>query len=144
MELCSFIKVGFVTEVGCFTKLTTNDQTLQGYYSGAILKFRLTFPPNYPERPPDVHFITDVFHPLVSQQDGLFSLTPRLPNWRSVKRLFLIYILLLILQLIMVPSLGRPKEHHVFDVLFWIKSAFKKQALDQIKEKDCLNKEAFR
>ncbi|KAG8806039.1 hypothetical protein FRC17_005204, partial [Serendipita sp. 399] len=37
-----------------------------------------------------------------------------------------------------------PKEHHVFDVLFWIKSAFKKRALDQLKEKDCLNKEAFR
>lgn len=38
----------------------------------------------------------------------------------------------------------RPKDHHVFDVLHWIKAAFKKHALDEIKEIDCLNKEAFR
>ncbi|PVG02692.1 UBC-like protein [Serendipita vermifera] len=91
----------------------------KGYYSGAILKFRLSFPSNYPEKAPQVHFVTDVFHPLVSQRDGLFSLTPRIPTWR-------------------------PREHHVFDVLFWLKSAFKQHALDQLKEKDCLNKEAYR
>ncbi|KAF5388022.1 hypothetical protein D9615_000392 [Tricholomella constricta] len=38
----------------------------------------------------------------------------------------------------------RPKENHVFDILHYIKAAFKKQALDEIKESDCLNKEAFR
>ncbi|KAI0080882.1 UBC-like protein [Panus rudis PR-1116 ss-1] len=91
----------------------------QGYYADSILKFRLTFPPNYPERPPSVQFLTDVFHPLISQQDGAFNLAPRFRPWR-------------------------PKEHHVFDVLHWIKAAFKKSALDGIKEVDCLNKEAFR
>lgn len=39
---------------------------------------------------------------------------------------------------------GRPKEHHVYDVLHVIKASFKKQALDEIKEHDCLNKEAYR
>ncbi|CAL1700996.1 unnamed protein product [Somion occarium] len=91
----------------------------QGYYADSILKFRLIFPPNYPERPPAVQFVTDVFHPLISQQDGSFNLAPRFRPWR-------------------------PKEHHVFDVLHWIKAAFKKHALDDIKEHDCLNKEAFR
>lgn len=43
-----------------------------------------------------------------------------------------------------LPTLRRPKEHHVFDVLHWVKAAFKKHALDEIKEADCLNKEAFR
>lgn len=38
----------------------------------------------------------------------------------------------------------RPKEHHAFDVLHWIKVAFKKHALDQFEESDCFNKEAFR
>lgn len=38
----------------------------------------------------------------------------------------------------------RPKEHHVFDVLHWVKASFKKHALDGIKDHDCLNKEAFR
>ncbi|PCH41532.1 UBC-like protein [Wolfiporia cocos MD-104 SS10] len=91
----------------------------QGYYADAILKFRITFPPDYPERPPAVRFLTDVFHPLVTQQDGTFNLAPRFKPWK-------------------------PKEHHSFDVLHWIKAAFKKHALDEIKEADCLNKEAYR
>ncbi|KDR83764.1 hypothetical protein GALMADRAFT_236124 [Galerina marginata CBS 339.88] len=90
----------------------------QGYYADSILKFRLTFPDNYPESPPAVDFVTDVFHPLVSQT-GSFNLNPRFRPWR-------------------------PKEHHVFDVLHWIKVAFKKHALDQFVESDCFNKEAFR
>ncbi|KAH9900014.1 UBC-like protein [Cubamyces lactineus] len=91
----------------------------QGYYTDSILKFRLIFPSNYPEQPPTVQFLTDVFHPLISQQDGTFNLAPRFRPWR-------------------------PKEHHVFDVLHWVKAAFKKHALDDIKEADCFNKEAYR
>ncbi|KAJ7904476.1 UBC-like protein [Mycena olivaceomarginata] len=91
----------------------------QGYYADAILKFRLTFPTNYPESPPVVQFVTDVvFHPLISHS-GIFNLAPRFRPWR-------------------------PKEHRVFDVLHWIKAAFKKHALDEIRESDCLNKEAYR
>ena len=55
-----------------------------GYYTDSILKFRLTFPSNYPERPPVVQFLTDVFHPLISQQDGTFNLAPRFRPWRCV------------------------------------------------------------
>lgn len=92
----------------------------QGYYADAILKFRLTFPNNYPESPPTVQFVAEdvVFHPLVSHS-GIFNLAPRFRPWR-------------------------PKEHRVFDVLHWIKAAFKKHALDEIRESDCLNKEAYR
>ncbi|TRM67624.1 ubiquitin-conjugating enzyme/RWD-like protein [Schizophyllum amplum] len=90
----------------------------QGYYSDAVLKFRLAFPRNYPEHPPLVQFVTDVFHPLIAQ-DGTFNLAPRFRPWR-------------------------PKEHHAFDVLHWVKAAFKKHALDALEEVDCLNKEAYR
>nr|GAT59410.1 UBC-like protein [Mycena chlorophos] len=91
----------------------------QGYFADAVFKFRLTFPPTYPDSPPQVKFTSDVFHPLVSPNSGTFNLAPRFRPWR-------------------------PKEHRVFDVLHWIKAAFKKHALDEIKEVDCLNKEAFR
>lgn len=48
----------------------------------------------------------------------------------------------LCVRLIRYPA--RPKEHHAFDVLHWVKAAFKKHALDGFQESDCFNKEAFR
>ncbi|KAI0682565.1 ubiquitin-conjugating enzyme/RWD-like protein [Cytidiella melzeri] len=91
----------------------------QSYYTDSIFKFQITFSTKYPDRPPVVQFLTDVFHPLILQQDGTFNLAPRFSPWR-------------------------PKEHHIFDVLHWIKALFKKHALDDVEEVDCLNKEAFR
>ncbi|KAL5536139.1 hypothetical protein ACEPAF_4244 [Sanghuangporus sanghuang] len=90
-----------------------------GYYADSILKFRVRFPFTYPARPPTVTFATDVFHPLVSNEDGMLNLEPRFSPWR-------------------------PKQDHVFHLLHWIKVIFKKDALDNIKESDALNKEAFR
>ncbi|KAF5370103.1 hypothetical protein D9758_001060 [Tetrapyrgos nigripes] len=90
----------------------------QGYYADSVLKFRLTFPQNYPDRPPVVQFINDVFHPLVSAQ-GVFNLAPQIRVWR-------------------------PNQHHVFDVLHFVKAAFKRDVLDKIEESDCYNKEAYR
>lgn len=55
----------------------------------SILKFRLTFPTDYPERPPMVQFMTDVFHPLISQQDGTFNLAPKFRPWRCVRLTYL-------------------------------------------------------
>ncbi|KAF9009089.1 ubiquitin-conjugating enzyme/RWD-like protein [Cyathus striatus] len=90
----------------------------QGYYADAILKFRIVFPSSYPQQPPGVQFSTDIFHPLIDQI-GDFNLSAFFQRWR-------------------------PDEHRVFHVLHWIKVAFKKHALDQFKESDCLNKEGFR
>ncbi|KAG9317309.1 hypothetical protein JVU11DRAFT_1507 [Chiua virens] len=79
----------------------------------------MTFPNNYPDRPPTVRFVTDVFHPLVASQTGMFNLAARFRPWR-------------------------PKEHHVHDILFFIKAAFKDGALKKVNEMDVVNKEAFK
>ncbi|THH19783.1 hypothetical protein EW146_g1469 [Bondarzewia mesenterica] len=111
----------------------------RGYYMDSILKFRLTFPPDYPERPPVVQFMTDIFHPPriatrrnIQPRKQVSSVEvsglPRAPQM-SVGGLM---------------SINRPKENHVYDVLHLIKASFKKHALDQLKETDCFNKEAFR
>jgi hypothetical protein len=84
-----------------------------------------------------VHFITDVFHPLISHQDGTFNLAPKFNPWRFVTLPRLVSFITLF-------CLASPNEHHVYDVLYCIKGSFKKHTLDQIKENDCLNKEAFR
>ena len=37
-----------------------------GQYANAVLRFEIDFPGDYPERPPVVTFLSDVFHPLVT------------------------------------------------------------------------------
>lgn len=53
-----------------------------GDYAGSVLKFVMMFPDNYPDRPPTVRFVTDVFHPLVANQTGIFNLMARFRPWR--------------------------------------------------------------
>lgn len=53
-----------------------------GHYAGSILKFTMAFPRDYPEKPPAVRFLTDVFHPLVAPQTGMLNLVARFRPWR--------------------------------------------------------------
>lgn len=57
-----------------------------GYYANAILKFKILFPVEYPNRPPVVQFTSDVFHPLIRQKDGIMNIKTRFRIWRSVQR----------------------------------------------------------
>lgn len=91
----------------------------KGYYQDSVLKFTVTFPNDYPERPPTVRFLTDIFHPLVDPRTGAYSLAPRFRPWR-------------------------PKEHQIHHILHFIKSTFKEPTLDKLHEEDVLNKEAFK
>ncbi|KAK2466194.1 hypothetical protein APHAL10511_001836 [Amanita phalloides] len=88
-----------------------------GYYAGAILKFHINFPYDYPEHPPVIQFVTDIFHPLIAP-DGTMSMASRFRPWR-------------------------PKEHSVFHVLAFVKLALSTDGLSKLKEADCANKEAF-
>jgi len=91
----------------------------KGYYRDSVLKFTITFPNDYPERPPTVRFLTDVFHPLVDSRTGVYSLAPRFRPWK-------------------------PKEHQIHHILHFIKSTLKEPTLDKLQEPDVLNKEAFK
>lgn len=53
---------------------------LKGPYANAILRFKITFPPDFPHSPPAIVFKTDVFHPLVSPIPALGQKTR---NWDS-------------------------------------------------------------
>ncbi|KAJ4359676.1 uncharacterized protein N0V89_000232 [Didymosphaeria variabile] len=59
---------------GVFVSITPGDPSLwvgvifvrKGPYAPAVLRFQISFPPNYPSLPPLVTFSTDVFHPLLT------------------------------------------------------------------------------
>ncbi|KAI9232131.1 MAG: ubiquitin-conjugating enzyme/RWD-like protein [Podila humilis] len=90
----------------------------KGYYRNAVFKFQLVIPPEYPERRPTVHFLSDLFHPLIDQH-GQLALQYQFPQWR-------------------------PHRDYLFHVLHYVKAIFKKCVLDTVVEKQAVNKEAYR
>ncbi|KAG0169561.1 hypothetical protein DFQ28_004164 [Apophysomyces sp. BC1034] len=90
----------------------------KGYYRSGVFKFRLTIPESYPNSPPAVAFLTDMFHPLVDV-NGNVSISQQFPTWR-------------------------PYQDYIFYVLHYLKNMFKKAVLDGLVDKHCLNKEAYR
>lgn len=90
----------------------------QGYYKSGAFKFRVAIPESYPEYPPAVTFMSDMFHPLVDV-GGNLSISQQFPTWR-------------------------PYEDYIFHILHYIKNIFKKAVLDRLVDKHCPNKEAYR
>lgn len=92
----------------------------KGYYAGAILHATLTIPPSYPHAIPRVTFdSTSVFHPLVDPVSGNMRLDSRFPTWR-------------------------PRQDFIWNVLHFVKAAFKRRTLDDLREPLCANVEAYR
>ncbi|KAF9583119.1 hypothetical protein BGW38_010205 [Lunasporangiospora selenospora] len=88
------------------------------YYRDAVFKFKLMIPPEYPDRRPTVHFLSDMFHPLIDEY-GQLVLQYQFPQWR-------------------------PHRDYLFHVLHYIKAVFKKCVLDTVVERQAVNKEAHR
>lgn len=53
-----------------------------GPYRGGIFKFQLDLPEEYPEFPPSLHFITDVFHPMIEPSTGRIDLDTWYSDWK--------------------------------------------------------------
>ncbi|KAL8270378.1 hypothetical protein Esti_005702 [Eimeria stiedai] len=54
-----------------------------GLYRGAVFKFRIGIPKEYPSLPPKVSFVTPVFHPLVDLNTGELCIQAYFKEWNS-------------------------------------------------------------
>ncbi|KAL0076941.1 ubiquitin-conjugating enzyme/RWD-like protein [Phycomyces blakesleeanus] len=90
----------------------------KGFYRSGVFKFRMTIPESYPNLPPSVTFLTEMFHPLVDAH-GNVSMSQQFPTWR-------------------------PYQDYILHVLHYLKNMFKKAVLDGLLDKHCFNKEAYR
>ncbi|GAA5826077.1 hypothetical protein JCM3770_000978 [Rhodotorula araucariae] len=90
----------------------------RGYFAGAILHFTLTLPSSYPSSPPQITFDSPIFHPLIDPSSGRMRLDWRFPAWR-------------------------PREDCIALVLHAVKGAFKRKALEGVREALCANVEAY-
>ena len=68
-------------------------------FSGGFFKIKINFPKEYPNKGPEVHFLTKIYHPNISFYDGRVCID-LLNKWSQkktsmIKVLWAIYILLL-------------------------------------------------
>ncbi|KAJ3219767.1 hypothetical protein HDU67_009579 [Dinochytrium kinnereticum] len=84
-----------------------------------VFKFIMKIPEGYPEEGPSVRFVTDMFHPLIDNRDGHFSLRQQFPQWRAHK-------------------------DYLCHVLHYIKNSFKEAVMANLEEMHCPNREAHR
>merc|ERR1712232_566698 len=54
-----------------------------GPYRGGIFKFQIDLPEEYPDSPPSLHFISDVFHPLIEPGTGRVDLDIWFLDWKA-------------------------------------------------------------
>ena len=141
---CSYAKVVAQASYPNYLRLRSVDI---GLYTPAILRFEVVFPAGYPERPPSIAFLTEIFHPLVkplttytytthdtgadtvSASDderlppGGFSMRHGFPSW-------FVHQGISSEQNISSTSVQPP---HIVEVLFYVRNAFKSaQLLDTI------------
>ena len=57
----------------------------EGIYRDGIFKYKIHIPPDYPNSPPKVIFVSKVFHPLINPKTGLLDLSEKFPKWEPAK-----------------------------------------------------------
>ena len=56
-------------------------------YENGIFQLSLIFPKNYPNDPPDIKFITKIFHPNISFDNGIICVSSKSSEWEKNKNI---------------------------------------------------------
>ena len=73
-------------------------------YEDGLFKLSLEFPKNYPEDPPKIKFVTKIFHPNVSPNDGVICISSLSSDWDPASNI--INVIYSIYDLLKKPNLG--------------------------------------
>ncbi len=114
-ELDKIKHSGLLTSIGCSagpqkkTNIFKWNILLKGpknsCYEKGLFKLLLEFPDNYPNEPPNIKFVTKIYHPNISFDDGTICVSSKSTEWEQHKNL--ITVIYSIFDL-----LKKPNESH--------------------------------
>ena len=62
----------------------------------------MEFPSNYPEEPPNINFVTKIYHPNISPNDGTICISSKSTDWENHKNL--VNVIISIFDLLQNPN----------------------------------------
>ncbi|XP_072494763.1 ubiquitin/ISG15-conjugating enzyme E2 L6 isoform X2 [Notamacropus eugenii] len=94
-------------------------------YNLRAFKFRITFPPNYPFSPPQLKFITKIYHPNVAK-NGEVCLSILDKNWTARTKIY--QVLEALISLVNTPNQDLPVQAELADMYVQNPEQFMKNA----------------
>lgn len=101
-------------------------------YEDGLFKLLLTFPKNYPEDPPDIKFITKIYHPNISFDDGVICVSSKSSDWDDNRNI--INVIYSIYDLLKKPNLDHGLNKEALLLYKNDYEGFKKKAKECIKQ----------
>ena len=97
-------------------------------YNGGIFKLQFKFPDNYPFKPPDVKFLTTIYHPNIKLDTGEICQDVFASSWAPTQKVQ--DILEKIVSMLREPSTSTPLENEICNEYTNNRNQFNKTARD--------------
>lgn len=101
-------------------------------YEDGLFKLLLTFPKNYPDDPPDIKFVTKIYHPNISFDDGVICISSKSSDWDENRNI--INVIYSIYDLLKKPNLDHGLNKEALLLYKNDYEGFKKKAKEYIKQ----------
>ena len=84
----------------------------EGIQRDGIFKYKILIPKDYPNAPPQVIFVSKVFHPLIDPKTGVLDLSEKFPKWEPVK-CFLVRVIYYIQEIFKLEEYYKKKNEAI-------------------------------
>ncbi len=95
-------------------------------YENGLFKLILIFPQNYPNDPPNIKFVTKIYHPNISMNDGTICVSSTSSDWENNKSI--INVIYSIYDLLKTPSIAHGLNKEALQLYQNDYESFKKKA----------------
>ena len=101
-------------------------------YENGLFKLSMEFPSNYPNEPPSINFVTKIYHPNISLNNGAICISSKSTEWDSHRNL--VNIIYSIFDLLKEPNIEHGINNEALSLYKNNKEEFERRAKEYTKE----------